>query len=115
MISNYLKVLLLCLLAFIGCEDVKDPQPSGTLRIAISTPGYVYLDDWWDYASKYKIHVNNKLKGEASFNNYEITTIDTEIGFQKVSCVIKDAFGVRLYVMEKNYHSPRRFGHRIRL
>ena len=101
MIYNYLKVLLLCLLAFIGCEDVKDPQPSGTLRIAINTPSYVYLDDWWDYASKYEIYVNNKLKGEASFNNYEITTIDTEVGFQTVLCAITDAFGVRLYVMEK--------------
>ena len=101
MIYNYLKVLLLCLLAFIGCEDIKDPQPSGTLRIAINTPSYVYLDDWWDYASKYEIYVNNKLKGEASFNNSEITTIDTEVGFQTVSCVITDAFGVRLYVMEK--------------
>ena len=101
MIYNYLKVLLLCLLAFIGCEDVKDPQPSGTLRIAISTPSYVYLDDWWDYASKYEIYIDNKLKVEASFNNYEIANIDTEVGFQTVSCVITDAFGVRLYVMEK--------------
>ena len=114
MIYNYLKVLLLFLLAFIGCEDVKEPQPSGTLNITISIPGYVYLDDWWDYASKYEIYIDNKLKSEASFNNYEIANIDTEVGFQTVSCVITDAFGV-VICHGKNYNSSRRFSHRIRL
>ena len=62
MINNYLKILLLFLFVFIGCEDLKGPQPSGTLNITISIPGYVYLDDWWDYASKYEIYIDNKLK-----------------------------------------------------
>tara|TARA_B100000886_G_scaffold326393_1_gene272852 strand:+ start:268 stop:477 length:210 start_codon:yes stop_codon:yes gene_type:complete len=68
-IQNYLKVLLPCLLVLVGCEDVKGPQPPGTLNITISIPGYVYLDDWLDYVSKYEIYIDNKLKSEASLKN----------------------------------------------
>ena len=97
----FLKFLLLFLLVITSCENTEEHQPSGTINITISTPGYIYLDDWWDYASKYEIYINNKLEKESSFNNYEITSIDTEVGVNKVLCVITDAFGVWLYVMEK--------------
>ena len=81
MINNYLRVLLLCLLVFVGCEDVKGPQPSGTLNITISIPGYAYLDYWWDYASKYEIYIENKLKSEASFKNYGNRTLSISSTF----------------------------------
>ena len=97
----FLKFLLLFLLVITSCENTEEHQPSGTINITISTPGYIYLDDWWDYASKYEIYINNKLEKESSFNNFEITSIDTEVGVNKVLCVITDAFGVWLYVMEK--------------
>ena len=99
--QNFLKFLLLFLLVITSCENTEEHQPSGTINITISTPGYIYLDDWWDYASKYEIYIDNKLEKESSFNNFEITSIDTEAGVNKVLCVITDAFGVWLYVMEK--------------
>ena len=99
--QNFLKFLLLFMLVINSCENTEEHQPSGTINITISTPEYIYLDDWWDYASKYEIYINNKLEKESSFNNFEITSIDTEIGVKKVLCVITDAFGVWLYVMEK--------------
>ena len=99
--QNFLKFLLLFLLVITSCENTEEHQPSGTIDITISTPGYIYLDDWWDYASKYEIYINNKLEKESSFNNFEVTSIDTEVGVNKVLCVITDAFGVWLYVMEK--------------
>ena len=99
--QNFLKFLLLFLLVITSCENTEEHQPSGTIDITISTPGYIYLDDWWDYASKYEIYINNKLEKESSFNNFEVTSIDTEVGVNKVLCAITDAFGVWLYVMEK--------------
>ena len=75
--------------------------PDGTLSVTINTPNDIYLDDWWDYAFKYEIYINDKLKSESSFDNFEITDIDTEVGVHTVLCVITDAFGVWLYVMEK--------------
>ena len=75
--------------------------PIGTLSVTINTPNDIYLDDWWDYAFKYEIYINDKLKSESSFDNFEITDIDTEVGVHTVLCVITDAFGVWLYVMEK--------------
>ena len=99
--QNFLKFLLLFLLVITSCENTEEHQPSGTINITISTPEYIYLDDWWDYASKYEIYINNKLEKESSFNNFEVTSIDTEVGVNKVLCVITDAFGVWLYVMEK--------------
>ena len=99
--QNFLKFLLLFLLVITSCENTEEHQLSGTIDITISTPGYIYLDDWWDYASKYEIYINNKLEKESSFNNFEVTSIDTEVGVNKVLCAITDAFGVWLYVMEK--------------
>jgi len=99
--QNFLKFLLLFLLVITSCENNEEHRPSGTIDITISTPGYIYLDDWWDYASKYEIYINNKLEKESSFNNFEVTSIDTEVGVNKVLCAITDAFGVWLYVMEK--------------
>ena len=99
--QNFLKFLLLFLLVITSCENTEEHQPSGTIDITISTPGYIYLDDWWDYASKYEIYINNKLEKESSFNNFEVTSIDTEVGVNKVLCAIADAFGGWLYVMEK--------------
>ena len=99
--QNFLKFLLLFLLFITSCENTEEHQPSGTIDITISTPGYIYLDDWWDYASKYEIYINNKLEKESSFNNFEVTSIETEVGVNKVLCAITDAFGVWLYVMEK--------------
>ena len=99
--QNFLKFLLLFLLVITSCENTEEHQPSGTIDITISTPGYIYLDDWWDYASKYEIYINNKLEKESSFNNFEVTSIDTEVGVNKVLCAITDVFGVWLYVMEK--------------
>ena len=99
--QNFLKFLLLFLLVITSCENTEEHQPSGAIDITISTPGYIYLDDWWDYASKYEIYINNKLEKESSFNNFEVTSIDTEVGVNKVLCAITDAFGVWLYVMEK--------------
>ncbi len=99
--QNFLKFLLFFLLVITSCENTEEHQPSGTIDITISTPGYIYLDDWWDYASKYEIYINNKLEKESSFNNFEVTSIDTEVGVHKVLCAITDAFGVWLYVMEK--------------
>ena len=99
--QNFLKFLLFFLLVITSCENTEEHQPSGTIDITISNPGYIYLDDWWDYASKYEIYIDNKLEKESSFNNFEITSIDTEVGVNKVLCVITDAFGVWLYVMEK--------------
>ena len=89
--------LLLCIgLAFWSCKDAEEPKPNGTVNITIGTPGNVYLDDWWDYASKYEIYINNKLEKESSFNNFENTSIGTEIGVHTVLCVISDAFSVWL-------------------
>ena len=99
--QNFLKFLFLFLLVITSCENNEEDQPSGTISITISTPGYIYLDDWWDYASKYEIYINNKLEKESSFNNFKVTSIDTEVGVHKVLCAITDAFGVWLYVMEK--------------
>ena len=96
---KYLFPILL--FGYWNCENAEGPEPTGTFNITISTPGYVYLDDWWDYASKYEIYINNKLEKESSFNNFEVTSIDTEVGVNKVLCAITDAFGVWLYVMEK--------------
>jgi len=41
-------------------------------------------------------YINNKLEKESSFNNFENTSIGTEIGVHTVLCVITDAFGVWL-------------------
>ena len=78
--QSFLKFLLFFLLVITSCENTEEHQPSGTIDITISTPGYIYLDDWWDYASKYEIYINNKLEKESSFNNFEVTSIDTEVG-----------------------------------
>ena len=83
--TKQLALLLFIGLALWSCEDAEEPEPTGTINITISTPGYVYLDDWWDYASKYEIYIDNKLEKGSSFNNFEITSIDTEVGVNKVS------------------------------
>ena len=81
--TKQLILLLFIGLALWSCEDAEEPEPTGTV-ITISTPGYVYLDDWWDYASKYEIYINNKLEKESSFNTFEVTSIGTEIGVHTV-------------------------------
>ena len=58
-VIKQLTLLLLIGFAFWSCEDAEELEPTGTVNITISTPGYVYLDDWWDYASKYEIYINN--------------------------------------------------------
>ena len=70
--TKHLRLLLFIGLTFWSCEDAEEPEPTGTVNITISTPGYVYLDDWWDYASKYEIYIDNKLEKGSSFNNFEI-------------------------------------------
>ena len=82
-------------------KDAEEPEPTGTLGITISSPVIFYFNDWWDYASKYEIYVDEQLKSESSFNGLEITNIDVGVGVHTVACVITDINGIWLYSIQK--------------
>tara|TARA_B100001250_G_scaffold141775_1_gene121303 strand:- start:40 stop:990 length:951 start_codon:yes stop_codon:yes gene_type:complete len=102
---KYIFRLLFILSFFLitGCEDSEpEPEPTGTLGITLNQPNISYFNDWWDYASKYQIYVNDIEKEVSSFSGFEVTNIKIEPGTHQVGAVITDQNGVWLYSVQKS-------------
>ena len=84
------KYLLIVL--FVGvwsCEDEKqEPEPTGILGITMNKPGIVYIGDWWDYATKYEIYIDDVKSKTGSFSGFEVTNVETTPGTHVVGAVL---------------------------
>lgn len=95
-------LFIFSILFTISCEDKEEPEPVGTLGITISQPVLYNFNDWWDYATKYEIHVDEVQKEVSSFSGFEVTNIEVEPGARQVGAIIMDQDDIWLYAVQKS-------------
>jgi hypothetical protein len=101
--KNLIYICFGFLLFIIGCEDEKqEPEPTGILGITMDKPGITYIDEWWDYATKYEIYVDDVKSKTGSFSGFEVTNVETTPGAHQVAAVLTADNGNWLFSVQKS-------------
>ena len=96
-------LFILTLLIWVACEDNKtEPEPVGTLGITMRQPIFTYFNDWWSYASKYEIFIDDNQEEVGTFSGFNVTNIETSPGAHTVGAVITDSEGIWLYAVQNS-------------